>query len=348
MNEKVKRILVIALYVLVVLPLTAQTVSNARFVQEGNTIRICYDLTKQTDIKIEFSMDGGGFYENLEGKHVTGDIGRAIEPGVDKCVIWDVLKDRIDFKSERVCFRVTAFEFSRRSFTVGDISFDMVFVEGGKFTMGCAGQSDCRDEERPAHKVSLDDYYIGECEVTQELWDAVMGVERNYSHVNGEKLPVDGVTWIDAQEFVLRLNQLLGETGFRLPTEAQWEYAARGGKKDRGFMYSGGSDLGWVAWYVDNSLGQPHQVKQKNPNALGVYDMNGNVWEWCEDWYGDYETGTHKNPQGPEDGVTRVLRGGSWHETPTFCRVNSRYCKAPSFRGMNIGFRLVYELLKKK
>ena len=345
---KIANFLTFVLYTAFTLTLSAQVISNARFIQNGNTIRIYYDLTKQTDVKIEFSQDGGAFYENLEGKSVTGDIGRSIAPGVDKCVVWDVLKDRSDLKSEKVCFRITSYDVSRRSFKVGDVSFDMVFVEGGKYTMGCGGQNDCRAEERPAHKVTLDDYYIGECEVTQELWEAVMGVDRNYSHVSADNLPVDGVTWIDAQEFVLRLNQAIGETGFRLPTEAEWEYAARGGKKDRGFTHSGGNDVGWVAWYVDNSLGQPHPVRQKNPNALGVYDMNGNVWEWCEDWYGDYETSSQKNPQGPEGGVTRVLRGGSWHETPTFCRVCTRYSKPPSFRGLNIGLRLVYQIPKEK
>lgn len=174
----------------------------------------------------------------------------------------------------------------------------MVAVEGGTFTMGATSEqgSDARDNEKPAHKVTLSDYYIGQTEVTQALWEAVMG--SNPSYRRGDNLPVEQVSWDDCQEFIQKLNQLTGKQ-FRLPTEAEWEYAARGRRKSRGYKYAGGNDIGLVAWYSGNSGYETHLVATKQANELGIYDMSGNVWEWCNDWYGDYQSSSRSDPQGP-------------------------------------------------
>ncbi len=216
----------------------------------------------------------------------------------------------------------------------------MVFVEGGTFQMGATSEqgSDAQDDEKPVHSVTLSDYYIGKYEVTQAQWEAVMG--SNPSHFEGDNLPVKKVSWDDIQEFIAKLNQKTGKT-YRLPTEAEWEYAARGGNKSQGFKYAGSNKIGEVAWYDGNRGKKMHSVGQKKPNELGLYDMSGNVLEWCQDWYGAYSSGSQTNPQGPSSGSTRVLRGGSWGSKARFCRVSYRNLDNPSSRLSNYGFRLV-------
>ena len=231
--------------------------------------------------------------------------------------------------------------------TVKGVSFKMIRVEGGTFTMGCTSEqgNDCYDDEKPAHKVTLSTYYIGETEVTQALWKAVMG--NNPSYFKGDNLPVEKVSWNDCQEFIRKLNQLTGKT-FRLPTEAEWEYAARGGNKSRGYKYSGGNTIGDVAWYhvnaYDKGKSSPddgtHVVKTKSPNELGLYDMSGNVCEWCSDWYGSYNSSAQTSPKGPSSGSIRVLRGGSWFNSARYCRVSNRFYYVPDFRSYSFGFRL--------
>ena len=206
-------------------------------------------------------------------------------------------------------------EMEPESFNVNGVDFTMVYVKGGSFMMGA--QKDNRnkpnydslasDYEKPVHKVTLSNYYIGETEVTQALWKAVMGYNPSYVYWKGDNLPVDGVTWDEVQEFIRKLNLLTGRT-FRLPTEAEWEYAARGGSKSRGYRYSGSNSLDSVAWYRYNSGGKTHTVKGKQANELGLYDMSGNVSEWCSDWYGDYSSGSHSDPVGPFTGSYRVIR----------------------------------------
>ena len=185
----------------------------------------------------------------------------------------------------------------------------------------------------------LSDYYIGETEVTQELWQAVMGSNPSYHSGNSQR-PVERVSWNDCQEFIKKLNQLTGKN-FRLPTEAEWEYAARGGNKSQGYKYSGSNTIGNVAWYTDNSSSQTHDVKTKQANELGIYDMSGNVYEWCQDWYGDYSSSSQTNPTGPSSGSGRVRRGGGWHFSGAGgCRVSDRYCSNPDDGGINLGLRL--------
>ena len=222
----------------------------------------------------------------------------------------------------------------------GNVIFKMIAVEGGTFQMGATSEqgTEAESSEKPVHSVTLSDYYIGETEVTQELWEAVMG--SNPSDFSGyPQRPVEQVSWNDCQAFILKLNELTGKN-FRLPTEAEWEYAARGGNKSQGYKYSGSNTIGNVAWYTDNSSLTTHDVKTKQANELGIYDISGNVWEWCQDWYGIYSSGSQTNPAGPTSGYGRVYRGGSWQFNAKNCRVSSRYGSAPGSRSNNLGLRL--------
>ena len=185
--------------------------------------------------------------------------------------------------------------------------------------------------------VTISDFCIGETEVTQQLWQAVMG--SNPSKLKGTKHPVETVSWNDCQEFIKKLNQLTGGH-FRLPMEAEWEFAARGGNRSKKTQYAGGSNLGSVAWFGDNSGNTTHDVATKSPNELGLYDMSGNVWEWCQDWKGSYSSSAQTNPTGPSSGFSRVERGGSWIIYAWCCRVSYRVSDAPSYRSSNLGLRL--------
>lgn len=225
-------------------------------------------------------------------------------------------------------------------YSVNGVSFAMVAVEGGTFTMGATSEqgSDAYDDEKPAHQVTLSDYYIGETEVTQELWQAVMGSNPSYFTGNLQR-PVGSVSWDDCQTFISKLNNLTGEN-FRLPTEAEWEYAARGGNASEGYKYSGSNSIGDVAWYWDNSSSTPHPVKTKQANELGIYDMSGNVYEWCADWYSYYSSSPQDNPTGPSSGSGPVLRGGSWFSLARGCRVACRSSINPDSRSDDFGLRL--------
>ena len=240
---------------------------------------------------------------------------------------------------EERCF--TTLDDPKKTFNVNGVSFTMIAVEGGTFQMGATSEqgSDADNDEKPVHSVTLSDYYIGETEVTQELWQAVMG--SNPSNFSGNPhRPVEYVSWNDCQEFITKLNELTGKN-FRLPTEAEWEYAARGGNKSKGYKYSGSNTIGDVAWYDGNSGSRTHDVKTKQANELGIYDMSGNVWEWCQDWYGSYSSNSQTNPTGPSSGSYRVLRGGSWFSLAGSCRVSDRNSNYPDGRYFSGGFRLV-------
>ena len=220
------------------------------------------------------------------------------------------------------------------------ISIDMVRVKAGTFTMGATAEMEKPwDGEKPAHQVTLtNDYYIGKYEVTQALWQAVMG--NNPSKFKGDNLPVEQVSWEDCQKFLSKLNRITGKT-FRLPTEAEWEYAARGGKKSRGYQYSGSNNLSDVAWYCDNSGSKTHAVGTKQPNELGIYDMTGNVWEWCQDWYEKYSSSSQLNPTGATNGSHRVNRGSCWYGVAEVCRLSCRFDSPPDLRIYFRGLRLV-------
>ena len=208
--------------------------------------------------------------------------------------------------------------------------------------MGCTSEqgSDCYDSEKPAHKVTLNSFSIGKYEVTQKQWQDVMGSNPSYFG-NCDNCPVEMVSWNDVQDFIQRINAKTG-SNYRLPTEAEWEYAARGGKQSRGYKYSGSDDINAVAWYTDNSSSKTHAVGQKQANELGIYDMSGNIWEWCSDWYGNYPSYPQNNPTGSESGSYRVDRGGGWSDNALLCRASNRSNYSdPAGRYFNIGFRLV-------
>lgn len=229
-------------------------------------------------------------------------------------------------------------------FNVNGVTFNMVRVEGGAFPMGSIEHnSDADSDEEPQHQVTLSDFYIGETLVTQTLWQAVM--DCNHSYFTGDNLPVDSVSWDDCQEFVKRLNLKTGKS-FRLPTEAEWEYAACGGKKSRGYMYAGSDNVIDVAWYSDNSGKQTHPIKEKKANELGLYDMLGNLMEWCEDLYDIdyYKNSPERNPCKSSSGFERVLRGGSWNSNKNSCRVSNRFSDIPNHYSNSYGFRLVLVL----
>ena len=229
-------------------------------------------------------------------------------------------------------------------YTISGKSFKMVAVKGGTFTMGATEEqgNDAKDNEKPAHQVTLSSYWIGETEVTQELWLAVMGNNPS-SHNNGGSYPVEQVSWNDCQLFITKLNAITGKN-FRLPTEAEWEFAARGGVKSLFYKYSGSNDYDEVAWCFPNVSSSynyrcPRQVKNKKANELGLYDMSGNVSEWCQDWYGPYDSLWQLNPNGPSEGTSRVFRGGDYWSNPERCRVSNRNALSPA-ESSGIGLRL--------
>ena len=243
---------------------------------------------------------------------------------------------------------------SKSSFTetAYGINMRMVWVEGGDFLMGCTSEqgSDCDSDEKNVRKVTVDGFYIGMLEVTQSQWEKVMGTtidqQKNKANASntrgvGPDYPMYYVSWEEAMEFCRLLSQQTGKT-YTLPTEAQWEYAARGGSKNEGTKFSGSHYLDNVAWYDGNSGNSTHVCGTKRANALGIYDMSGNVWEWCKDWYGDsYISYDVNNPQGASSCSNRVLRGGSWSSDARDCRVANRNGNTPGSRSYFNGFRVV-------
>lgn len=269
-------------------------------------------------------------------------------------------KDAVDAEESKTDEETPSEKLPKDNFVekVNGVSFEMVYVEGGTFQMG-SNDSGTGDDEKPVHSVTLSDYYIGETEVTQELWEEVMGttIEQQCKKAEendwglggvGSNNPMYYISWSDCQEFIKKLNQMTGKD-FRLPTEAEWEYAARGGNKSRGYKYSGSDDFDDVVWCFDTNAYDDverssdfctHSVGSKLPNELGIYDMSGNVNEWCSDWYGDYSASSQTNPTGPASGSDRVCRGGGWTSPAQFCRVTLRGGMCPSCRYFYNGFRL--------
>lgn len=256
-------------------------------------------------------------------------------------------------------FLASAADRKRLHVEVEGVGFDMILVEGGSFTMGATlEQAFPLDNELPLHEVKLSDYYIGETEVTQALWDAVTG--QLLAHFRGDgQLPVENVSWEECQAFISMLQQKTA-LRFCLPTEAQWEYAARGGRASQGYQYAGSDDADEVAWYgasqrsdnkicpdtvklgesVDASRAHTYPVAQKKPNELGIYDMSGNVAEWTATYLADYPVRRQKNPQGPAYGTERVFRGGCWYFDSWAARVSQRQGAPASAHYCNLGLRL--------
>jgi formylglycine-generating enzyme required for sulfatase activity len=314
-----------------------QSIVNVTFRQEGETVRITYDIKNAQDgqtfnIELYCSTDGGRTYGNAL-KAVSGDVGEKIIGGYSKTIIWQPMQENITtLESDKVKFKVTAAIKS----TMPD---NMVFVKGGVFQMG---GDDGGSDEKPIHSVIVNDFYIGKYEVTQKEWRAIMGT--NPSHFKDcDNCPVEQVSWNDVQEYIKKLNAKTGKN-YRLPTEAEWEYAARGGNQSKGYTYSGSNTIDNVAWYSSTSDSKAHPVGQKSPNELGIYDMSGNVWEWCSDWYGSdyYKNSSSNNPKGANSGPYRVLRGGAWDHRPANCRIAFRFNGTPAYRNGSIGFRVVF------
>ena len=316
-----------------------QTVTNVDAYQEGKNIIITYDTDKTGFADFVFCSTDGGRTWGDPLRQVTGDVNKQVPAGSHR-IVWDVLSEREKFEGANICFKV---EVNSGKFTVNGVSFEMVRVEGGTFRMGATSEQkdEAWDREKPVHSVTLSGYYIGKTEVTQVLWEAVMGI--NPSRFKGDYLPVENVSWDDCQEFIRKLNSMTGQN-FRLPTEAEWEFACRGGNNSRGYKYSGSNNLGSVAWYDGNSGNKTHPVGTKAPNELGIYDMSGNVWEWCADWYGDYSSGAQTNPTGPYGGSNRVYRGGSWNYDVGRCRSSNRDFYYPWIRDIILGLRLALSL----
>ncbi len=220
-----------------------------------------------------------------------------------------------------------------------EIASNMVYVSGGSFTMGCTSEQsdDYYGDEKPSHSVTVSSFYISKYEVTQKQWKSVVG--SNPSSFKGDNLPVENVSWTSVQKFISKLNELTGKK-YRLPTEAEWEFASRGGTKSLGYKYSGGNDIDAVAWYHGNSNSHSHSVGLKRSNELGLYDMSGNVLEWCSDWYAGYSSFSQTNPQGPSTGSFCVFRGGCWIDYARSCRVSSRGFNDPGYNYYSLGFRL--------
>ena len=301
--------------------LSAQTITNVRARQEGLEIIITYDMTGELqgtdEIMVGYSTDGGRNYKPISG--AEGDVGKNVKPGTGRKISF-LVTDALAGKN--ASFKVVVFSPPP----------GMVFVEGGTYQMG-SNSGD--DDEQPIHTVTVSSFYMDKTEVTQAEYRKVMG--KNPSNFSGcDDCPVEKVSWHDANAYAKKV-------GKRLPTEAEWEYAARGGSKSKGYTYSGGNNLDAVGWSNDNSGGKTHPVAQKQPNELGLYDMSGNVWEWCSDWYSDsyYRSSPKNDPQGPNSGSRRVLRGGSWYNDDSSCRVANRYRYGPDGGSLDYGFRLV-------
>ena len=326
--------------ILILLFAFSANVTNVSFHQEGNKVIILYDLDRQADVSVYMSTDGGRTFGGAL-QHVTGAVGKNVPAGAGKRIEYDALAEYDKLQGEDFVFKVKASSLLENA-TVNGVPFEMVLVQGGTFTMGATSEqgSDAESDERPAHSVTVSDFYIGKYEVTQAQWRAVMC--SNPSHFKGDDLPVECVSWNDVQVFIRNLNALTGKT-FRLPTEAEWEYAARGGNRSAGYKFSGSNYIGAVAWFINNSGGKTHPVGGKSPNELGLYDMSGNVCEWCSDWYGSsyYGSSPSNNTQGPSSGSSRVLRGGSWFSDSGYCRVSNRDYDNPDLRDDGIGVRLV-------
>ncbi len=232
-------------------------------------------------------------------------------------------------------------EVSEKSYTDPGTEMEFVFIKGGCFAMGCGSwTSDCDEDEKPVHEVCVDDFSIGKYEVTQAQWRDIMGNDPSQFRECGDQCPAETMDWNDVQEFLSRLNKRT-DTRYRLPTEAEWEYACRsGGRQEK---YAGGNSLTRFAWYGSNSGWKTHPVGQKEPNGVGIYDMNGNVWEWVVDWYDEYyyAESLKTNPQGPHRGTDRIVRGGSWNLKSKLLRCSLRRHRNPSFTSRRLGVRIV-------
>jgi formylglycine-generating enzyme required for sulfatase activity len=317
--------------IVLVLGLTArsQTISNFRLEQVGQQVHVYYSLTSSSacEVQLMVSTDNGKTWSGPLTQ-VSGDVGKNITAG-NKQITWNVLEERDQLVGDQIRFKVVA--NGKKSFEP-----EMVFVEGGTFQMGSSsGDSD----EQPVHSVTLSSFSIGKYEVTQAQWKAVMG--NNPSNFGGcDNCPVETVSWNDVQEFIRKLNAQTGKN-YRLPTEAEWEFAAMGGNKSEGFIYSGSNNIEDVAWCDANGDTRTNEVGKKKPNELGIYDMSGNVQELCVDFQANYTNENQTNPNGPNNGPGHIMRGGGYNVFSAYAQSKVRNNIHPESVYSNVGLRLV-------
>ena len=340
-----KNLLIIPFF-LITIPGIAQKiqVNNIRAEQQGENIVIFYDIEgagkyHRFDVILYYSTDMGKSFSN-KIIDIDGDTGFNIPGGKDKKVTWRVLEEIGSLVSDNVVFKVTA--------ELIDFGFnEMILVNGGEFIMG--SNTGGRDEQ-PEHKVKINSFFIGKYEITVKQFSNYCKTLRKKMPDNNlpwiDSHPMSYVSWYDVVDFCKWLTELTGDE-YRLPTEAEWEYAVNGGKKDKGFKYAGSDNINDVAWYRLNSGGYSHvEVGKLAPNELGIYDITGNVWEWCSDWYGEkyYQISQIDNPKGPPSGLARVGRGGSWREPTESISKTFRFFMSPTASSNYMGFRIVREL----
>ena len=349
MMKTMKKTITFLLLLAVSITLYAQQVSNVQTHFTGSNIEVFYTLTtnKPVDIELQYSLDDGATYQTCHT--VSGDW--QSQTSGNKNMTWECAEDGI--LDANVVFKIgikqteiqtTQTETETKPVVPSEIKtkqtdsaeIEMILVKGGIFRMGCEDNG-CDPNEKPVHNISLNDFFIGKYEVTQAQWKAIMN--NNPSTFRGDDLPVDNVSWYDIQVFIRSLNAKTGKK-YRLPTEAEWEYAAKGGRQSKGYTYSGSNSIDVVSWYIVNSGGITHLVDDKQPNELGIYGMSGNVREWCYDWYGRYNQANQANPVGSLSGSERVLRGGWFSANEQYCRNTARNFAAPQSKYSDLGFRL--------
>ena len=326
-----------------------QTVSDVSFSLKDKELTVTYSLDAPAAIRLRVvSHIGDQIYVSDPIQNLSGDVGPKVTAGTEKHIMAYDMPEIRGLDTNEFHFIVEVDDGSVNVY-VNDFVLKMLPVEGGTFVMG-HGKKDgtlyhCESSE-PAHKVTVSDFYLGQYEVTQKLWETVMG-ENPSKWKDNDSLPVESVSWNDAQVFIARLSQMTGYR-FRLPTEAEWEYAARGGKKSKGYTYPGTTkNLSDYAWLGVNSGNRTHPVGQKLPNELGLYDMAGNVWEWCNDWVSDYTSAEQYNPQGPKTGENKIARGGCMISPAWGCSVSDRCWYLPDHGYGFYGFRLALDSVER-
>jgi formylglycine-generating enzyme required for sulfatase activity len=312
-----------------------QQITNLHQKIENGRIVITYDLPGKIYEIYDIKLTAENEFEIISPQIIDGDL-QDVSPGNNKVILWEPVLENRRLEGWHV------------NLIVERKLFNMTFISGGTFERGCwVRTGECKDDEKPVHAVTVSSYYMSTTEVTQDQWKSVMN--NNPSVFKGDDLPVENISWNVIQEFLNKLYQQTGEK-YRLPTEAEWEYAARSGGASTGsateYKYAGtNSNFGDYAWYDENSNDKTHPVAQRKPNGLGLYDMSGNVQEWCSDIYDKsyYKNSPAKDPKGAKSGSSCVLRGGSWFMNVAFCRLSNRNFNFPQSRYNDIGFRLAMD-----
>ena len=314
----------------------SQQIGNVHARRNGSQIVVTYDLMQVPpdylfDVSLYVSIDGGNYEGPL--KSVSGEVGNDIGGGRNKKIVWNVLEEREDLISDEVSFKVQARVYDSKV-------IEMVYVEGGEFIMGSFSEYD----EKPLHSVYIRDFFISKYEITQRQWKRIMGYNPAFFNYCDE-CPVENVSFKDVERFIEELNRQTN-MHYRLPTEAEWEYAARGGNQSMKYVFSGSDDADQVAWFKDNNSQHTRKPGLKKPNELGIFDMSGNVMEWTSDWYSKtyYHDAPYKNPEGPSSGSHRVIRGGSWNNSKQLIRIANRSYSTMGSRYDDLGFRLARDV----